>query len=72
MDALRIENLSKEYSSFKLDNVSFSVPKGSIVGFIGENGAGKTTTMKTMLNLVKKDGEAYRFLGKNMTRAIRK
>lgn len=64
MDALRIENLSKEYSGFKLDNVSFSVPKGSIVGFIGENGAGKTTTMKTMLNLVKKDEGSVHILGK--------
>jgi ABC-2 type transport system ATP-binding protein len=55
MDALKIELLSKQYDTFLLDNVSFSIPKGYIMGFIGENGAGKTTTIKSMLNLVKRD-----------------
>ena len=46
MDALKIENLTKTYPNFTLDNVSFSVPGGSVVGLIGENGAGKTTVLK--------------------------
>ncbi|WP_042347293.1 ABC transporter ATP-binding protein [Bacillus massiliigorillae] len=56
MDAIvNVENISKDYGNFKLQNVSFQVPKGSIMGFIGENGAGKTTTLKMILNLIKKD-----------------
>lgn len=53
--AIKIENLSKRLSTFHLSNVSFSLPKGTIMGFIGENGAGKTTTIKCILNLLKKD-----------------
>jgi ABC-2 type transport system ATP-binding protein len=49
---LVVNDLCKEYPAFRLENVSFSVPKGSIMGFIGRNGAGKTTTMKSILNLV--------------------
>ena len=50
--AIEIKNLQKNYSGFGLQNVSFSVPQGSIVGLIGENGAGKTTTIKAILNLI--------------------
>lgn len=51
---LEIKNLCKEYKDFSLKNVSFTVPKGSIMGFIGENGAGKTTTLKLILDEVKR------------------
>ena len=44
-NALTISGLTKTYKDFVLDNVSFSVPSGSIVGLIGENGAGKSTTI---------------------------
>lgn len=53
--ALDIAGLTKMYRDFTLDSVSFSVPYGSVVGFIGENGAGKSMTIKTTLGLVKKD-----------------
>ena len=52
MNILQVENLSKTYPTFKLDNVSFSLEKGYIMGFIGRNGAGKTTTLKSMLRFV--------------------
>ena len=52
MNILQVENLSKTYLTFKLDNVSFSLEKGYIMGFIGRNGAGKTTTLRSMLKFV--------------------
>lgn len=55
---LEIKNLSKKYPGFELKNISFSLPKGMIMGFIGENGAGKTTTLKAILNIIQDyDGE---------------
>lgn len=62
--ALAITSLTKRYRDFTLDNVSFSVPCGSVVGFIGENGAGKSTTLKAILGLVKKDAGTIAILGK--------
>lgn len=55
-DILNIKNLRKEYKRFTLDNVSFSLPKGYIMGFIGPNGAGKTTVIKLIMNLIKRNG----------------
>lgn len=55
MYSLKIENLSKTYPKFKLDNVSFFLEPGYIMGFIGRNGAGKTTTLKSMLKFVHPD-----------------
>lgn len=60
---LQIENLSKNYNSFKLNNVNINIPSGSIMGFIGENGAGKTTTIKLILNLIKRDSGKIKILG---------
>lgn len=58
--SLKVEKLSKKYSDFKLDEISFTVPKGNIVGFIGENGAGKTTTLDCILDIVPKtSGDIY-------------
>ncbi|MBC3899622.1 ATP-binding cassette domain-containing protein [Acetobacterium malicum] len=62
-NAIEIKNLNKMYKDFQLKDVNFKVPRGSIVGFIGENGAGKTTTIKAMLNLVKRDGGTIEMLG---------
>src|SRR5690554_5387061 len=63
MNAIEIKNLSKQYKTFKLDNVSFNVEEGHIVGFIGRNGAGKTTTIKSILNIVKKNSGNVKFFG---------
>ena len=55
MSILSIMNLTKEYPGFTLDNVSFDVAKGTIMGIIGRNGAGKSTTLKAILNMVNAD-----------------
>lgn len=54
-DILRVENVSKAYEGFTLKDISFAIPKGCIMGLIGENGAGKTTMIKLILNLIKRD-----------------
>ena len=64
---LQVENLSKQYTGFKLDNVSFSIPKGAIVGLIGENGAGKSTTINAILDLIRKDSGTVTFWGKELS-----
>ena len=55
MNILEVKGLCKTYPGFRLDNVSFSVAPGSIMGFIGRNGAGKTTTLKSLLHIVHPD-----------------
>ena len=50
---LEVKNLCKKYDGFELKNISFELPKGMIMGFIGENGAGKTTTIKAILDIIK-------------------
>lgn len=63
MDILQIEHLTKHYIDFTLNDISFNLPKGSIMGLIGENGAGKTTTIKLILNLIKKDNGIIKIFG---------
>ena len=65
-EILQIKDLTKSYRDFKLDLVSFSIPKGSIMGLIGENGAGKSTTINAILGLIKKDKGTVRFWGKEL------
>lgn len=63
MDILSVSNLNKKYERFELKNISFTLEKGYIMGFIGRNGAGKTTTLKSMLNLVHADSGSVNILG---------
>ena len=56
-NTIEIKNVSKNYPEFKLDKISFKIPKGTIVGLIGENGAGKTTTIKSILNITNTTGQ---------------
>ena len=51
-NAIEVRNLTKRYAGFYLDHLSFQIPKGTIVGFVGENGAGKSTTIKALLGLM--------------------
>lgn len=65
---LELQQVSKTYpkSAFTLDRVSFSLPYGAILGFVGENGAGKTTTIGCILNTVRKDSGTIRLFGQEM------
>lgn len=67
--ALQINNLCKSYknTAFKLQNVSFNIPTGSIMGFVGKNGAGKSTTINTILNIIHKESGEVKFFGKTLT-----
>lgn len=66
---LEVSDITKVYDSFTLDHISFSLPSGSIMGFIGENGAGKTTTLKAILGLIKKEDGIVHILGKEYNKA---
>ncbi|MGL4372736.1 MAG: ABC transporter ATP-binding protein [Turicibacter sp.] len=66
---MKVENLCKVYKNtdFKLDNITFNIPKGSIMGFVGKNGAGKSSTINAILNIIKKDSGEVKFFGCDMT-----
>lgn len=63
MNTLEVRNLCKVYPAFTLQDVSFTVPAGSVTGLVGRNGAGKSTTLKSLLGLVHPDGGEVRFCG---------
>ncbi|MBT6571122.1 MAG: ATP-binding cassette domain-containing protein, partial [Gammaproteobacteria bacterium] len=64
-EIVEVRNVSKHFGDFAaLDDVSFNISPGSIVGLIGPNGAGKTTTLKSILGLTGFDGE-MRVLGED-------
>ena len=63
--AIEIKNLTKHYDGFTLDKVSFAVPKGSIMGFIGQNGAGKSTTINALLGIIRPDSGEMKIFGEN-------
>lgn len=65
---LEVSGLCKRYPKFSLENVSFTLEKGHIMGFLGRNGAGKTTTMKSILGLVHADAGIIRILGQDAAR----
>lgn len=62
---LELNNINKSFKGFSLRNVSFSLPKGFIMGFIGPNGAGKTTTIKLILNMLTPDSGFINIFGKD-------
>ena len=64
-NVLEIQGLSKDYGDFILDKVSFSLPRGVIMGLIGENGAGKSTTINCILNETQKTGGKILIFGKD-------
>ena len=65
MNALEIKNLNKSFLGFSLNNVSFTLPSGCIMGLVGENGAGKSTTIKLILDMLHKDSGTITILGRD-------
>ncbi len=63
--ALEVKNLTKDYGDFVLDKLSFTLPRGVIMGLIGENGAGKSTTVNCILNEIQKDAGEILIFGKD-------
>ena len=62
---LQVNGLSKAFKGFRLENISFALEKGCIMGFVGENGAGKTTTIKMILNAIEKSTGEIKVFGKD-------
>ena len=61
---LEVEHLTKLYGSFRaVDDISFSLDKGRIVGLLGPNGAGKTTTMQMLVGITLPDAGTIRYFG---------
>lgn len=68
-DILTVEHLQKQYpqSGFALQDVTFAVPYGAIMGIVGENGAGKTTTISAILGTISSDGGSIKVFGQELT-----
>lgn len=64
-NAIEINGLTKRYDGFTLDNVSLAVPRGSIMGFVGQNGAGKTTTIRAILGIIRPDTGSIKLFGQS-------
>ena len=65
-NVIELANVTKDYGDFKLDDISFSVPEGSVCGFIGQNGAGKTTTINLILDIIKRDSGEIRLFNESI------
>ena len=65
-NAIEINGLTKRYDGFTLDNVSLAVPRGSIMGFVGQNGAGKTTTIRALLGINRPDSGSIKLFGQTL------
>lgn len=63
MDAIQVRHVGKTYDKFRLEDISFRVPEGSIMGLIGENGAGKSTIINCILEVIEKDEGEIEILG---------
>ena len=62
-NAVEIKNLTKRFKGFALEDITFSLPRGCILGLIGENGAGKSTTIRLIMNALRRDGGAVSVMG---------
>ena len=65
-NVIELKNVAKDYGDFRLEDVSFAVPQGTVCGFIGQNGAGKTTTIQIILDAINRDGGEVYVFGKSM------
>ena len=66
--ALRVSHVSKDYPGFSLKDISFELPKGSVMGLIGQNGAGKTTTLQTITGMLNAQAGSIQFEGTELTK----
>jgi len=64
-NAIEIVGLRKKFGNFGVEDASFVLPKGHIMGFVGKNGAGKTTTIKAILNMLSRDAGEIKIFGKD-------
>src|ERR1700689_4420590 len=66
MDAVQISNVTKTFGPVTaVDDLSLTIPEGSVYGFIGPNGSGKTTTMRMIVNIFYPDSGTIRVFGKD-------
>jgi ABC-type multidrug transport system, ATPase component len=68
---LELSEVNKSLGNFQIKNISFSLPRGYIMGFIGPNGAGKTTTIKLIMDLVNRDSGEILVFGQNNRRSLK-
>lgn len=66
MSLLTVKHLNKSYPTFSLNDVSFTLEAGRIIGFVGRNGAGKTTTIKSLLNFIHPDSGEIIYFGNSL------
>lgn len=69
---LSIKNYAKHYKNFDIEDISFDIPDGMVVGLIGENGAGKSTIIKSILGAVHPDGGNILFNGREILKVGKK
>ena len=69
-NALEIRGLTKSFPDFTLDHLDLTLPRGCVMGLVGENGAGKSTTIKLILDMLHKDGGTVTILGRDNGRNI--
>jgi len=62
-NVLEVNNLSKIFKDFSINSISFNLPAGAIMGFVGQNGAGKTTTIRLILNMLKRNSGEIKVFG---------
>ena len=65
MNALELNGVTKSYPGFRLNNISFALPAGCILGLIGENGAGKSTTIRLILDMARRDSGEIKIWGRD-------
>jgi ABC-2 type transport system ATP-binding protein len=62
-NVLELRDVCKTYTDFALNSVTFTLPTGHIMGFVGQNGAGKTTTIRLILNMAKRESGEIKVFG---------
>lgn len=72
MNAIELKHVTKSYKDFQIQDMTFELPTGCIMGLIGENGAGKSTTIKMILDITSYENGEIKVLGKNHQKGFEK